>query len=114
MRNAFKIDARGYTLRYHRPGEWRIISPSGATFAVDPHEGRCTWPDFVARGHRRACKHMRALWAIFRLIPDLETWEQKTIHRTRLSVPRVEETRHGRDVKAHILKSGAMGVCAWA
>lgn len=67
----FQVIADGYVLTRADPGCWRILSPSGASYTVDPEAGTCTCPDVAARGHRRACKHLKAIWALLKLVPDL-------------------------------------------
>ncbi|OGG56633.1 MAG: hypothetical protein A3F84_08395 [Candidatus Handelsmanbacteria bacterium RIFCSPLOWO2_12_FULL_64_10] len=69
--STFRIDAPGYTLTHLSPGTWRISSPSGRAYTVHPEAGTCTCPDAQARGHRRACKHLRGLWALLKLMPAL-------------------------------------------
>jgi predicted nucleic acid-binding Zn finger protein len=68
----FKIDAVGYVLHRAGPGTWQVTNPYGKTYLVEPRSGSCSCLDFATRGHKRACKHLRALWALLRLIPELE------------------------------------------
>jgi hypothetical protein len=70
--STFRVDAAGYRLTCLSPGMWEVTSPSGAVYVVDPKAGTCTCPDAQARGYRRACKHLRGLWALLKLIPALE------------------------------------------
>lgn len=69
--SAFRIDAPGYTLRRLSPGTWEVTAPSGAAYVVHPEAGSCTCPA-GQRTRRRACKHLRGLWALLKLMPDLE------------------------------------------
>jgi hypothetical protein len=69
--SAFRIDAPGYTLRRLCPETWEVTSPAGAVYHVHPEVGTCTCPAGM-KNRRRVCKHLRGLWALLRLAPDLE------------------------------------------
>ncbi len=68
--STFQIDAPGYRLTRLSPGTWRISSPSGRAYTVEPQEGRCSCPA-GRRSSRGACKHLRGLWALLKLVPEL-------------------------------------------
>lgn len=67
------ISAAGYRIASGSiNGFWTVTSPSGAVYQVDPASGSCSCPDSRARGHRRACKHLRACWSLLELVPALK------------------------------------------
>ena len=66
------ISGAGYTLDPLPDGRWTVTSPAGQRYDVDPAVGTCTCPDGRARGHRRVCKHSKAVWELMRLVPVLK------------------------------------------
>lgn len=74
--NAFQVTADGYVLHRTGPDTWRVVSPSGASYLVEPQEGRCSCPAGL-RTRRRACKHLKGVWALLRLVPGLDGYQQQ-------------------------------------
>jgi hypothetical protein len=66
------ISPAGYELTPLPSGLWSVRSPSGAVYQVDVEAGTCSCPDARARGHRRACKHVKAVWGLLELVPALK------------------------------------------
>lgn len=72
-KHPFLVVTEGYRLDTLPAGRWRLTSPTGHVYEVDPEAGTCNCADFRSRGHRRACKHLTGVWALLRLVPDLLT-----------------------------------------
>ncbi len=74
MCGCFVINTSGYRLDRLPSGLWRLQSPRGCSYTIDPQEGTCTCPDGQIRGADRVCKHVKAIWNLLRLVPWLRDW----------------------------------------
>ncbi len=54
-----------YDMRKQRDGTWKVRSPEGRIYIVDPVHQTCTCPNYVFL--RTECKHIRAVKEMLKL-----------------------------------------------